>query len=363
MGRSYAIFWYYLLLIVLVLAPFALEQFLPADFPLPSRGTPLAAVLILFALALVFNPFLFAWFRQRRRPRLNIPATPPPKPVVGGLDKRQLEAAKQKAKDLETRTRELEAKDMELTMANQHLQELERAKSEFVAVTTHQLRTPLSAIKWTLHMLLKDEIGKVTTDQKHYLQASFDSVERVISTVNQLLNLDRIVEDHQEDYHLVSADLTKLIEGVISEFAAPAKEKKVPIIFSKPTAMAPPVEMDPVKMSMVLENLLDNAIRYSPDSQDITVTLKDDKLNSARNILEVVVTDKGIGIPAAEQGKIFSRFYRAGNAAVKSPNGLGLGLFAAKTIITRHGGEIWFVSEEGKGTEFHFTIPLKQAKV
>ena len=111
---------------------------------------------------------------------------------------------------------------------------------------------------------------------------------------------------------------------------------------------------------MVLENLIDNAVKYSKPAGQIVVTINDDKVNSARNIVEVVVTDQGIGIPEAEQGKIFQRFYRAVNALRASPNGIGLGLFAAKDIITRHSGEIWFISQENKGTEFHFTLPLRQ---
>lgn len=352
MGKGYAVFWYYLVVILLALGPFVLQQYLL--FP-PFDQPPVIAAGV-FALLLVFNPFLFAWFRVG--PRFNIPF-PPEKPANLEQTPAWLEI-KKKNQELEAKARELQAKDLELTLANKQLQELERAKSDFVAVTTHQLRTPLSAIKWTLHMLLKDEVGTVSEEQKHFLKASLDSVERVITTVNELLTLDHIMEEKQDEFHLVATDLIKLIDGVMGEFAAPAKERQVSLVLKRPNSPLDLVELDPVKISMVMENLTDNAVKYSRPGGQVTVTLNDDKVNSARNIVEVIVSDTGIGIPEPEQGKIFQRFYRAANALKASPNGIGLGLYAAKDIIARHGGEIWFVSQEDRGTEFHFTLPLRQ---
>ncbi len=379
MSKGYLIFWYYLLLIVLALLPFALGELLPyVGVSIPAElnfilESPLVVMLLLFVLLLSFNPFMFAWYKAG--PRFFIPP-PPASTSLGGSASRilpksqvvppeqtpQWQEIKKKNEELEVRTRELQAKDLELTLANKRLQELEQAKSDFIAVSTHQLRTPLAAIKWTLHMLLHDDANHLSEDQKRFLSASYDSVERIISTVNQLLNLDQIVEEEQEEFHLVMTDLVKLIDGVIGEFLAPAQARQVKLFFNKPNNRLPDIKLDPVKISMVMENLIDNAVKYSKPDGQIVVAINDDKVNSARNIVEIVVTDQGIGIPEAEQGKIFQRFYRAVNALRASPNGIGLGLFAAKDIITRHSGEIWFVSQENKGTEFHFTLPLRQSQ-
>ena len=379
MSKGYLIFWYYLLLIVLALLPFALGELLPyVGVSIPAElnfilESPLVVMLLLFVLLLSFNPFMFAWYKAG--PRFFIPP-PPASTSLGGSASRilpksqvvppeqtpQWQEIKKKNEELEVRTRELQAKDLELTLANKRLQELEQAKSDFIAVSTHQLRTPLAAIKWTLHMLLHDDANHLSEDQKRFLSASYDSVERIISTVNQLLNLDQIVEEEQEEFHLVMTDLVKLIDGVIGEFLAPAQARQVKLFFNKPNNRLPDIKLDPVKISMVMENLIDNAVKYSKPGGQIVVAINDDKVNSARNIVEIVVTDQGIGIPEAEQGKIFQRFYRAVNALRASPNGIGLGLFAAKDIITRHSGEIWFVSQENKGTEFHFTLPLRQSQ-
>ncbi len=353
MGKGYAVFWYYLVVILLALMPFVLQQYLL----FPPFDQPLVVAVIVFALLLTFNPFIFLWYRAG--PRFTIPPLPATTPMNAEQSPQWLEI-KKKNQELEAKARELQAKDLELTLANKQLQELERAKSDFVAVTTHQLRTPLSAIKWTLHMLVKNEVGAVSEEQRHFLEASLDSVERMISTVNELLNLDQIVEEKQDELHLIATDLIRLIEGVLGEFAAPAKEKRVSLIFNKPNAPLGLIELDPVKISMVMENLTDNAVKYSRVDGQVTVTINDDKVNSTRNIIEVIVVDTGIGIPELEQGKIFQRFYRAANALKISPNGIGLGLYAAKDIVARHGGEIWFVSQEGRGAEFHFTLPLRQ---
>ena len=109
---------------------------------------------------------------------------------------------------------------------------------------------------------------------------------------------------------------------------------------------------------MMLENLLENAVKYTPTGGTVTVTLSDARLNSSPASVEVMIKDTGIGIPAAEQPKIFQRFYRSSNALRASPDGSGLGLFIAKDIVSHHQGQIWFESVEGQGTTFHVAIPL-----
>lgn len=248
-------------------------------------------------------------------------------------------------------------KDFELTLANKRLQNLEQAKSKFVSVTTHQLRTPLSAIKWTFHMLLSGGFGPISDEQKDFLKKGYDSTQRIITIVNDLLNVDYI-DAEKEDYSFVPVKLEELIAGVIFEFANQAESKKLTLKFVKPEISLPEITADPIRLSMVLENLLDNAIKYSLPKGTVSVYLKGDKINSASNQLEVVVADNGIGVPQKDRDKIFHRFFRAPNAIKVQTDGSGLGLFISKDIIDKHGGEIWFESKEGEGTAFHFTLPI-----
>jgi hypothetical protein len=265
-------------------------------------------------------------------------------------------------KTLEDTNRQLYAKELELTMANTHLASLEQAKSKFISVTTHQLRTPLAAVKWTLDMAAKGDLGVVDEDQKKFLNKGLESVNRVISIVNDLLKVDSINTD-KDDYQFKAMDILKLLEDVFFEFNNQAISKKISLIIEKPGAGVPTVEVDDDKIRMVLENLIDNAIKYTPDGGKVTVRLSDSKLNSAEPALEVSVIDSGIGIPPEESGKVFHKFFRAANAIKKEPDGSGLGLFIAHDIIEKHGGVVWFESHPGDGTTFFFTLPLHQKKV
>ncbi len=259
--------------------------------------------------------------------------------------------------ELEAYAKQLFDKDFELTLANKRLQNLEQAKSKFISVTTHQLRTPLAAIKWTFHMLLSGNLGTISDDQRNFMQKGYDGTQRIITIINDLLNVDYIEAD-KSDYNFIAVNLVDLVDSIIFEFTNQAESKKIKLTFVKPTGNLPQVTADPVKVSMVLENLIDNAMKYTPSGGRVTINLSDARINSARSALEVVVSDSGIGVPSAEKDKIFHRFYRGTNAIKAEPDGTGLGLFIAHDIVEKHGGEIWFESKEGEGTHFHFTLPV-----
>lgn len=261
--------------------------------------------------------------------------------------------------ELETYAKQLFDKDFELTFANKRLQNLEQAKSKFVSVTTHQLRTPLSAIKWTFHMLLQGSLGPTTPDQHNFIEKGFESTQRMIAIINDLLNVDYIEAD-RSDFNFLSVDLPKLIDGILFEFTNQAESKAIKLKFDKPKVNLPPVAADPIKLGIVLENLLDNAVKYTPQNGQVTVSIGDARMNSARSNLEVVVSDTGIGISEVEGSKIFHRFFRGSNAIKVQTDGTGLGLFISRDIIEKHGGAIWFESILGQGTKFHFTIPVFQ---
>lgn len=265
-------------------------------------------------------------------------------------------------KEFETKNRELYAKELELTMANKRLQSLEEAKSKFVSVTTHQLRTPLAAVKWTFDMAVKGQLGPVNEEQKKFLNQGLTSANRVISIVNDLLKVDSI-DSERSDFEFKPSDITALIDNVIFEFANHAKSKDIKLIFSKPANELPFIDMDSNKIRMVLENLIDNAIKYNPTGGQVLIKLSDSLINSAEGSLEISITDSGIGIPKGEEEKIFQKFFRAGNAIKQEPDGSGLGLYIARDIIEKHGGAIWFENKTSGGTAFTFTLPLHQKKV
>jgi signal transduction histidine kinase len=262
---------------------------------------------------------------------------------------------------LEDNSRLLRSKEIELSLAKEELAALENAKSEFISVTTHQLRTPLSAIKWTFNMILTEQLGSINTEQKEFLDKGYQSTLRMISIVNNLVHIDHATAE-REAYNFVSLDMAKLIENVMFEFSNQAESKKITLGFDRPTATLPQVEGDESKIRMMLENLIDNAIKYTPKSGTVTIKLSDDKLNSASPSLHISVSDSGVGIPSGEQSKIFHKFFRASNARRAEPDGSGIGLYIARDVADRHQGTIRFESLEGHGTTFHVEIPIHQNK-
>lgn len=286
--------------------------------------------------------------------------------IKQGLDPHQqiisddLERMKQINKELANKTRALEAKEIELTLTNRRLQKLEEAKSKFVAVTTHQLRTPLSAIKWTFNMIITGQLGPLTPDQKTFLDKGYQSTERMIKIVNDLLNLDQI-EAERKDYNFIPVKLEELIESVTFEFENQAESKKIDLSVQKPGKPLPAVEADPLKLRLVFENLIDNAIKYNHFRGKVTIIISDDNLNTTKNSVEIVISDTGIGIPPAERDKIFGKFFRAGNAVAVEPDGSGLGLYLSRDIIEKHNGTITFQSKD-EGTDFHISLPLHQPR-
>lgn len=228
---------------------------------------------------------------------------------------------------------------------------IERMKSEFVSITAHQLRTPLSAIKWVLKMILEGDEGPLSLGQKKLLEQGYESNERMIALINDLLNLTRL-EEGRFLYKFSSVSLIDLISQAVINFLPMTKKSGVELIFEQPKEKVPNIEVDVEKLQLVFQNLLDNAIRYTPAGGKVTISIRPDKL-----YIEVAVKDTGIGIPKDKQSRIFDKFFRADNAVKLQTEGSGLGLFIAKNIIEKHGGSVWFESEESKGSAFYFRIP------
>jgi two-component system sensor histidine kinase VicK len=229
--------------------------------------------------------------------------------------------------------------------------EIDRAKSEFVSLAAHQLNAPLTAISGYSELLLDTDASKMTRKQKEYLKQIHAITQGMIELVRLLLNVSRI-ELGIFAIEPQPSNVLEIAESAIEELSAQSKEKKL-TIHKELDKNLPMVPVDRVLMKMIFQNLISNAVKYTPKEGDITLVVKKDDQN-----MLISVADTGYGIPKEAQFKIFTKLFRAENVREKEPEGTGLGLYIVKSIIEAAGGRIWFESEENKGTTFYITLPL-----
>jgi len=242
-------------------------------------------------------------------------------------------------------------RDLELNRANEQLRVLDRMKSEFVSLVTHQLRTPLSGIKWSLSMLLDNDLGPLTAEQRTYIMKTYESNERMIALINNMLQADRL-ESGTVQFEFIPTQLKHLLDNVMIDMQPLAKRKEVALTYGT-REDSPDVPIDPKNMRMVLQNLIENAVKYTPRGGTVTV-----EVFNRGSFVELKVADTGIGIPADQQKNIFKRFFRAPNAVRTETEGSGLGLYIVENVVRKHSGSIRFTSEAGKGTIFFVTLPI-----
>jgi PAS domain S-box-containing protein len=232
-----------------------------------------------------------------------------------------------------------------------HQIEAERAKSDFVAIASHQLRTPLGSIRWNLEMLMEEEFGPLSEAAKKTLREIYDSNRRMIDLVNDLLDVSRI-EQGRVPNNPQPTEFAPLVAAVMEELKGLAGQKSQTLVMEN-NCFSPKINIDPKRLREVVENLVDNAIKYTPEGGEIRIKVEGDERE-----IRFSVADTGLGIPEAEQDRMFDRFFRAGNALKTQTEGSGLGLYIAKAYVESWGGRLWFTSREGQGSTFYFKIPI-----
>ena len=260
------------------------------------------------------------------------------------------------------RKEQLEALSRQLSVANDKLHELDKAKSEFISIASHQLRTPLTAIKGFVSLLLEGTYGPVAETQRPALEKTYISNERLVQLVEDLLNVSRIEAGRMEfDFQLFQAE--DIIQEVVDTLALSAKNKGLYLNYQKPGTPLQKIKMDGGKIREVISNMVDNAIKYTPKG-GVTVRIEKrvswDTLHKAHNdVVRIVVSDTGIGVDPKEIKSIFEKFQRGKGISHYHTDGTGLGMYVGQKIVEVHKGKIWAESEGvGKGSRFILELPF-----
>lgn len=237
------------------------------------------------------------------------------------------------------------------------MKEVDKAKTEFVSLASHQLRTPLSAINWYAEMLLAGDAGGVNEEQKKYLDEIYRGNQRMVELVNALLDVSRL-ELGTFSVEPKPTDVIELARSVIQEQLPQIHERQQQFL-DHIAGDIPEMSVDPKLLRMVFQNLLSNAVKYTPKGGKVSFELSADK---GKQELSFCVKDTGIGIPKDQQERIFNKLFRADNVKETDTDGTGLGLYIVNSIVQNADGRVWFESEEGKGTTFFVTLPLSGMK-
>jgi PAS domain S-box-containing protein len=233
--------------------------------------------------------------------------------------------------------------------------EIDRMKSEFISIASHQLRTPLSTIKTYAHMLSEGYMGNVGKDQAQALKIITNATNNMNELIATLLNIARI-ESGSIKVSRKPHDGRQLAQEVVHDLTLAAKNKAITIIFKAPKQAAL-LKTDSLIVKEVLANLISNAIKYTPRRGKVTVTV-----HNQRQWIEFTVEDTGVGIPEQSQDKIFSKFFRAHNVVQKETSGTGLGLYVVRGLVMILHGKIWFKSAEYSGSTFYVALPKNISK-
>jgi signal transduction histidine kinase len=248
------------------------------------------------------------------------------------------------------KSKKLQFKAEQFELETKRLAEINKAKDVFLSIASHQLRTPATAVKQYVGMVLHGFVGDVTDKQRGFLETAYQSNERQLKIVDDLLKVARLDAGHVT-LHKSPTDIIGLVSGIIADQAESISIKKQQVLFD-PDRPSIVVDIDADNMRMVLENLLDNASKYSGEGAEVMVSVM-----QHGPWVTCAIKDEGIGISKEDQKKLFQKFSRVDDSFVHAPNGSGLGLYWAREIVKLHDGEIALRSAKGKGSTFEVRIP------
>jgi signal transduction histidine kinase len=229
---------------------------------------------------------------------------------------------------------------------------LDRAKDEFVSLASHQLRTPATAVKAILSMMLNGDLGSLTPRQQHFVARAIYTNDRQLTIIEDMLNAAK-VDSGELSIAPVEMDIAQLTHDAVQEHIVNLAKHKLTITVDRPNAPTQ-VMADPVKLRMVLDNLLSNAAKYTPEGGRVSV-----QVTPLPDGVRIAVTDTGVGIALTDQDRLFRKFSRIQNILSADVGGSGLGLYLVKHIVDLHGGTIEVDSEPGSGSTFTIELPLE----
>ncbi len=243
----------------------------------------------------------------------------------------------------------------------------ERAKSEFVSLASHQLRTPLNIVRWYIEKLMVQRHGALNTRQLDYVKEVDTNTKRMISLVSDLLNVSRVDLGRIKIKH-EPLEIVGLVRSLVREIEPLAEQKSIRLYSDLPDKEIQFTDSDQSVMTVIIQNLLSNAMKYTPDGGQVNLTLSRIKektplsqrlgLMAKQEGVLIKVVDTGVGIPEDQQKKIFGKLFRADNVQTMDVEGTGLGLYVTRSFANELGGEIWFDSKEGEGTTFYAFVPI-----
>jgi len=241
-----------------------------------------------------------------------------------------------------------------LAKIEEQRREIDRAKTEFLSITSHELRSPMTPMKAQLQMLKREYFGKLSKDQKKSLEIIIRNADRLDNIIADFLEISRI-EAARLKFNFQETDIKHIIEETIEFMNAFAREKNIKLVTK--IEKLPIIEADSGRLSQVLRNLINNAIKFSEKNSKIEILAKTEK-----NFIFFSVKDYGCGLTSENQLRIFEPFYQVENASRRKHGGTGLGLAICRGIVESQNGKIWVESKSGKGSKFNFTIPLEPVR-